>query len=138
MQMDKEKIIQIREKIFDDYRGKIYIAYSFDPKFTTAEAFLETRLVLFPQKFRTDPDEYALFTILHEIGHLMTNNQKQKRYYQEYLATQWAIEKSKKYGIPVSQKTLRIYQEYILRWRDSSIKRKGKNIHSIERVILKY
>lgn len=55
----------------------------------------------------------STFTLLHEIGHIMTYTSKMRRCESEYLATIWALEQCKKYGIAVSDKIIIEYQKYI-------------------------
>lgn len=76
------------------------------------------------------PTEWSAFAFLHEVGHVVTNTTKMKRYEQEFLATQWAIDKAKEFGFKVSKSTQNTYQNYIWDWRDRSIKLKGKNVAS--------
>ncbi len=98
--------------------------------------YIEEREVVVPPEAFKHPDKWDIFSLLHEIGHIKTNTVKQKRYYQEYLATQWAIQEAKKIGFKVPKKYIKTYQDYILRWRETSIKHKGKNIHTKEELKL--
>ena len=133
--MNKKQCLLINERILNDYRSTILFYYK--PGQEGGLAYINYRYITLEESYRDNPTEWSLFTTLHEIGHIMTNNNKQKRYYQEYLATQWAIDKSKYYGIEVSQSTIDTYQRYIYKWRETSIKRKGKGIHSIQHVTLR-
>ena len=71
----------------------------------------------------------STFTLLHEIGHIENNHSKMRRCEQEYYATAWAIEIAKQYGIAdkISDKTKKLYQDYIYRELDRGIRRGGEN-----------
>jgi hypothetical protein len=99
-------------------------------------SYILSREVVVPPEAFQNPDVWDVFALLHEIGHIKTNTVKQKRYYQEYLATQWAIEEAKKIGFKVPKTYLDIYQNYIWKWRETSIKLRGKNILDKEEVRL--
>ncbi len=55
----------------------------------------------------------STFTLLHEVGHIVTNTQSMHRYEQEYYATQWAIDRCRDYGLAVPERTVEQYQRYI-------------------------
>ena len=101
-------------------------------------SYIIAREVVVPQKAFNNPREWDIFALLHEIGHVITNNPKQKRCLQEYLATQWAIREAKKIGFAVPQSFITIYQNYIWKWRDTSLKCKGKNVPTKEELTLIY
>lgn len=94
------------------------------------------REIVVPKQCFKNPDSWDVFALLHEIGHVLTNTTKMKRCLQEYLATQWAIEKAREIGLPVSKSTIRCYQNYIWKWRERSIKAKGKDVPSKEELTL--
>ena len=110
-------------KIYNKYNNNMWI-HSGDEFYS----YLIRREIVVPQKAFLTPDAWDIFALLHEIGHILTNNPKQKRCLQEYLATQWAIEEAKKIGFVVPKPFIKTYQEYIWKWRETSIKHKGKNI----------
>ena len=135
--MTKNQMKGILFKIQLDYIKKgILIAFYDDMK--GGEAYIESKIVKLEKKYYTDPSEWGLFTMLHEIGHIMTNNNKQKRCLQEFLATQFAIDKCREYKIPVSKVTIETYQEYIWKWRKRSVKQRGKNVPTVKQLTLKY
>lgn len=82
----------------------------------------------------------SLFTLLHEIGHIENNNSKMRRCEQEYYATVWAIDILKAYGIvdKVSNKTKKLYQDYILRERARGMRRGGANYPSEKQLTLEW
>lgn len=81
----------------------------------------------------------STFTLLHEIGHIMTTKSNMRRCESEYFATAWAIEEAKKYGvkeIPEKQKVL--YQEYIFRELGRGLRRGGSKMPTKEQLTLKW
>lgn len=70
----------------------------------------------------------STFTLLHEIGHIENNNSRMRRCEEEYYATVWAIEIMKQYGIvdKISDKTKKLYQDYIYMELDRGVRRGGK------------
>lgn len=55
----------------------------------------------------------STFTLLHEVGHIMTTTSKMRRCEEEYFATIWALERCKEYGIKPNERTINVYQRYI-------------------------
>ena len=60
----------------------------------------------------------TLFTMLHEMGHLLRNTKGMKRWERESSATQFAIERMKAHGVPIPRKTLKEYREYEQRMKE--------------------
>lgn len=94
--------------------------------------------IYFKYEIYKNPTENDLFDLLHEIGHIMTNNTKMKRCEEEFYATQWALDNSKKYGVKVSRDRLSEFQNYIWKWRETGIKLKAKNIPTKQQLKLIY
>lgn len=69
----------------------------------------------------------STFTLLHEIGHIVTNHAWMRRAEQEFYATQWAIDRCEEYGIKLPQKIIDDYQEYIDMEVDRGRRRGGKD-----------
>jgi hypothetical protein len=67
----------------------------------------------------------STFTLLHEVGHIMTYTSKMRRCESEYYATIWALEQCKKYGIEVTDKIIGKYQRYIDRELQRGLNRNG-------------
>ena len=86
--------------------------------------------VAFDPETVSNPGEWEVFALLHEIGHVKTNTIKQKRCEQEYLATQWALDESKNWGFKVSKNTIKVYQSYIWDWREKGIKMGARTMPS--------
>ena len=121
-------------KIYLEYCQEMWI-HAGEPGCGFYSYIIAREVVVPPEAFR-HPDQWDVFALLHEIGHIKTNTVRQKRYYQEYLATQWAIQEAKKIGLKVPKSFIYTYQKYIWDWRDRSIKLKGKNVHSKEEIRL--
>lgn len=125
----------IQSKVYDQYKNEINFRFTNEdvPYCHVPEKIIYLKLTAF-----LHPTKESVFDMLHEIGHIMTNKPKMKRYEEEYHATVWAIKEAKKYNLKVTKKRRQEYQNYIWNWRDSSIKRKGKNILSKEEVTLEW
>lgn len=67
----------------------------------------------------------STFTLLHEIGHIMTTTSKMRRCEEEYYATIWALERCKEYDLEVTNKIIQQYQRYINMELDRGIRRGG-------------
>lgn len=67
----------------------------------------------------------STFTLLHEIGHIMTKTSKMRRCESEYYATIWALERCKEYGLNVIINIIYEYQRYIYMELDRGIRRGG-------------
>ena len=65
----------------------------------------------------------STFTLLHEIGHIMTDKGYYRRAEQEFFATEWAIAECLKYELKIPYKTISIYQRYIDIEKDRGIRR---------------
>lgn len=69
----------------------------------------------------------STFTLLHEVGHIMTKTSKMRRCESEYYATIWALERCKEYGLNVIINIIYEYQRYIYMELDRGIRRGGQN-----------
>lgn len=127
-----------------DYHHQIYMKYHTEmwihsgTKEDDFYSHIVEKEVVIPPSTWQHPTEWSIFALLHEIGHIMTNTTKMKRYEQEYLATQWALDEAKRIGFKVKRKTIKTYQEYIFDWRERSIKLKAKSVLPKEALVLKY
>lgn len=77
-------------------------------------------------KWRQANSFRSTFDLFHEIGHIETNHSGMRRAEEEYYATAWAIDRFKEYGIPMSLRTLFVYQRYILVEIARGMRRGGK------------
>ena len=91
-------------------------------------------------KWKQSNSVESTFTLLHEVGHIENNNSKMRRCEEEYHATIWAIEIMKQYGIAdkISDKTKKLYQDYILRELDRGVRRGGVGYPSKEQMMLEW
>ncbi len=101
-------------------------------------SYIIRKEVELPSSIKTHQTEWSLFAFLHEIGHVLTNTPKMKRYEQEYLATQWALQEAKELNFKVPGHFIKIYQDYIWKWRETSLKHHAKNVKTIRELTLKY
>lgn len=69
----------------------------------------------------------SLFTLAHEIGHIMTKTSKMRRCESEYYATVWAIQELDRYNIKPTEKDINDYQKYIYMELDRGLRRGGSN-----------
>ena len=103
-----------------------------------AFSYILSREVVLPPGTFENPSEWNIFALLHEIGHIKTNNPKMKVYEKEYHATQWQAIEARKIGFCPSQLWKDTYQEYIWEKRQMCINKKGKNVASKEALIIKW
>lgn len=128
---------KLMTKILEDQR-KGGVIFFFDPTLNVGQAYAKVGIIFLPEYFQTQPNNWAVFTTLHEVGHLKTYIKECGQYYREYLATVWAIEKSKEYKFRPTKANLNTYQKYIFDWRDTEIKQGLKGVHDKEQLILIY
>lgn len=88
-------------------------------------------------KWKRAASVQSTFTLLHEIGHIMTTKSWMRRCESEYYATVWALERCREYGIKVPEKTIRSYQNYIDREKDRGVRRGGAGygVYSLQEFI---
>ena len=106
---------------FSDLFLKIYNRYHFkECKIFPSETedgrswcSLEYKIIIIEKSQWACGDARSVFSLLHEIGHVMTNTLDMPRCDQEYLATKWAIDKMIKYGFDIEQDLKDSYQHYI-------------------------
>lgn len=132
--MTKEKNYkQLFLELYNKYKHEMFIYPGEKGQFCS---YIDSRVIMLDPDTWENTNEWMLFATLHEIGHIKTNTSKMKQYMKEYLATQWALEESRRLGFEVSKRIISIYQNYILDWREKSIKRKAKNVVSKSELIL--
>jgi len=116
----KKSFLEIQQEIITKY--KIVIIENSTCKTRTHAHCDGTRRVC---KWKAATSLAATFTLLHEVGHIMTYTRKMRRCESEYYATIWALEQCKKYGIEVTGKIITKYQEYIDRELQRGLNRNG-------------
>ncbi len=134
--MNKREIKKTWDSICGQYGNMMWIHS--DKKENGFYSRILSREVVIPEENFNNPDVWDLFALLHEIGHVMTNTNKMKRSEQEYLATVWAIKKAKEIGFNVPAEYIKIYQNYIWKWRETGLKLGAKKVLSKEELTLVY
>ena len=104
----KNKYLDIQEEVIKKY--KIVIVENSNCWRRTHAHLDGTRRVC---KWKQSNSLLSTFTLLHEVGHIMTFKSEMRRCESEYYATIWALEQCKKYGITVTEKIISDYQKYI-------------------------
>ena len=95
--------------ILHKYRNKIKVFfYNGD-----SMCYRNTSIIFLSNKIKEDPTDDNIFEMLHEIGHVLNNNDYMKKCEREYYATMWAINESKKYKLNISNDCKKMYQNYI-------------------------
>ena len=118
-------LIEIQNEVIKKYRIDLCDGTRCkDGDWTRTHAHPKQRRVC---KWKQAASIVSTFTLFHEIGHIENNNSKMRRCEEEYHATVWAIEKMREYGIldKVSDRTKRVYQEYIFDELDRGLRRGG-------------
>ena len=121
--------------IMNDFKNEITLC------FTNQEVpfcLYDIKNIYFKYEVYKNPSERDLFDLLHEIGHIQTNNIGMKRCEEEFFATQWALDNANKYKVEITSDLIDTFQDYIWTWRDGAIKRKAKNVPSKQQLKLKY
>ena len=78
--------------------------------------------------------------LFHEIGHIETHKSTMRRCESEYVATVWAIERLREYGVlcNVTEKAKSLYQRYIYRELDRGQRRGGKGYPTRQELTLNW
>lgn len=131
------KFTEIQNEVIAKYRIDICNGTKCDNDWRRTHAHIKERRVC---KWEQSNSIVSTFTLLHEIGHIENNNSKMRRCEQEYYATVWAIDKLREYGIlnKVSDRTKKLYQDYIYMELDRGLRRNGKGYPTKEELLLKW
>lgn len=79
----------------------------------------------------------STFTLLHEIGHIMTHKSTYRRCEQEYFATVWALKIAREeYQLEIPKSIIDEYNDYIEMEHDRGTRR-GGNLPSLNKLKLK-
>ena len=101
--------MNIIDKIIEDYKNKaIIIFYNGD-----SICYRNTHLIFLSNRVKDNPNDDNVFELLHELGHIMNNEDGMRICEEEYYATVWAIKESKKYKLRISDNCKELYQTYI-------------------------
>lgn len=114
--------IDIQNEVIKNYRIDICDGTKCKNDWSRTHAHVKQRRVC---KWKQANSVQSTFTLLHEIGHIMTTKSGMRRAESEYYATVWALEEAKKYDIEIPQKTIEAYQKYIDMEKDRGLCRGG-------------
>lgn len=114
--------IDIQNEVIKKYRIDICDGTKCKNDWSRTHAHVKQRRVC---KWKQANSVQSTFTLLHEIGHIMTTKSGIRRAESEYYATVWALEEAKKYGIEIPQKTIEFYQKYIDMEKARGLRRGG-------------
>lgn len=127
------KYLDIQADVIKKYRVDICNGEKCENDWQRTHAHVKQRRVC---KWKQTNSAESTFTLLHEVGHIMTTKSGMRRCESEYLATVWAIEKAHEYGIAdkISDKVKSLYQRYIFMELDRGVRRHGKDYPSKEQL----
>lgn len=74
--------------------------------------------IVMSKKAFSHPSAWDIMCLLHEIGHIKTNNIFMPVCEKEYLATQWSVDEAKKIGFPIEDIWKDCFQNYIWNYYD--------------------
>lgn len=126
-----EKYVNIEKELVEKYR--VIINHDSTCRKRTHAHCDGTRVIC---KYKYSNSIVSLFTLAHEIGHIMTKTSKMRRCESEYYATVWAIQELAKYNLKAPERTIKAYQNYINRELRRGLRRGGQNYMSKEEMDL--
>ena len=136
--MTTKQCKEMYKKIFDKYSGEMWIHEGDCGADNVAYSYIIRREIVVPDGCFSHPNEWDVFALLHEIGHVKTNHPKMKRYEKEFYATQWSAIEAKKIGFKIKEEFKSVYQAYIWDKRQMSINMKAKSVAKKEDLIVKW
>lgn len=114
--------LNIQKEVIEKYRVDICDGTKCQNDWRRTHAHVKERRVC---KWKRANSVQSTFTLLHEVGHIMTTKSSMRRCESEFYATVWALERCREYGLKVPEKTIKLYQDYIDREKDRGIRRGG-------------
>jgi hypothetical protein len=126
--MKKAERLQLFNRIFLRYCREMWIHAGDCGKDRRAYSIISRREIILPGDSFTNPSEWDILILLHEIGHVLTNKDSMRVYEKEYLATQWSADAAKEWGLHVIPLWKDAFREYILEKRQMCLNRGGKNV----------
>ena len=132
--MKKNYYLDLFEKVYLKYCTQMIIRMGEDGEGFYCYPF--NKEIVIENRVFMNPDDWDVFALLHEIGHVFTTTKIMKRCEQEYYATKWAIGEARKLNFNVPQEYIDVYQNYIWEYREKGIKHGAKNIPSKEELTL--
>lgn len=136
--MTKNERVLLFNRIYLNYCNDMWIHCGDCGKDNRAFSIVSDREVVMPFGVFVNPSEWNILALLHEIGHIKTNNDNMRVYEKEYLATQWSADEAKRIGFTIKPEWKDIYQNYIWEKRRYSIARKAKDIPTKEQLVIKW
>lgn len=130
----KHMFNRIREK----YSKEMWIHEGDCGKDERAYSYVLSREIVMPPGSLDAPTEWNILSLLHEIGHVKTNTRNMRVYEKEYYATQWAADEARRIGLPVKQIWKDAYRDYILQKRQMCINKKGRDVASVESLMINW
>ena len=136
--MTKRECKELFAKIYNKYSKEMWIHEGDCGPDNVAYSYILRREIVLPHECFSNPREWDILVLLHEIGHIKTNNHKMTRYEKEFHATQWSATEAKKIGFNVKNEWKDVYQGYIWDKRQISINMKAKNVAAKEDLVIKW
>ncbi len=115
-------------ELYNKYSKEMYIHSGDCGPDNRAYSYISRREIVLPEESFSNPSEWAILELLHEVGHVKTNTRRMKVYEKEFLATQWSADEARKLGFPVKQLWRDAYQQYIWDKRQICINHKGRHV----------
>ncbi len=129
---------ELFKKIYDKYSKEMYIHFMELPPRESGYSYLAYREIVLPKKAATNPSGWNVLALLHEVGHIKTNNERMRLFEKEYYATQWSANEARKLGFKVTELWKTTYQDYIFEKRAMYIKEGGRNVPPKEKLVIKW
>lgn len=136
--MTKKECKELFRSVYNKYCHDMWIHEGDPGRGNGACAYIIRREIILPEGTLDNPEEWDILVLLHEVGHIKTNNPKMKTYEKEYRAVQWSANEAKKIGLNVRKEWKDAYQDYVFRKRDMSVKKNAKNVASKESLVIKW
>lgn len=130
---------QLFNRIFNAYSKEMYIhGVDNSEDDECGYTYISKREITLPKKWFNNPSEWAIFVLLHEVGHVKTNTMWMPLYEKEYLATQWAADVARKIGFHIATEYKDTYQEYIWGKRTEAVKKRTPNVAKKQDLVIKW
>ena len=127
---------QMFDRIYQRYCGEMWIHGDENAAEDEAYSYIIRREIVLPKKAFSNPSEWMILVLLHEIGHIKTNTRNMKVYEKEFTATQWSAKEARRIGFCVRNEWKNVFQDYIWDKRQNCINRNGKNVASKESLVV--
>ncbi len=125
-------------KLYKKYSKEMFIHSGDCGPDNRGYSYVMRREIVLPKESFTNPSEWQILELLHEVGHVKTNTRRMKLYEKEFQAIQWSANEAKKLGFPIKQLWRDAYQQYIWDKRQMSINRRSKKVPEKEDLIIQW